>query len=234
MNNSISSSSARTRESPSNSNSRGWKLQFDLLSKTFAYYRGEKAEKVEDNKAFQDLSGESIANYLLNLLGDAVDVINPDLNSVFSLFNPDSALEGARDLIMQLFDLKCNLIGKSTKEAFKINPDFEKPIIAVLNTTGKEINEEEVDTEASYGSHNAYNLYSRIETEKIINPLHFRMRIIKEWQKEYIEETQRNDSCINEEGVRKTVVFNKTKKQDIKKEDSRITIILNKSTKKRS
>ena len=47
------------------------------------------------------------------------------------------ALEGVRDFAIQLLDIKCNMKNLSVEQGYQANPDFTKPIIAILNTKGK-------------------------------------------------------------------------------------------------
>ncbi len=45
--------------------------------------------------------------------------------------------EGVKDFLLQLLDIKAGIIQGTSEEALHINPDFIKPIIAILNTQAK-------------------------------------------------------------------------------------------------
>ena len=150
------SSTSQTRNSRDSRQLSRWRCLFGGLSETNLYYSGIKASNLPQDQNFQDLDGESISNYLVELLGASVDIIHPDLNSIHSIFdsNKVKAREGLCDFAMQLLDLKCNLLSKSIDETIKVNPNFIRPIIAIMNNTGVNgVIEIKKALDKSYGSH---------------------------------------------------------------------------------
>ena len=133
-----------------------WKLLYDSFSEVINYFKGGKTYSNEI-KTFRELEGTTINDYLCEILKDSVDIINPDLNSIYNIFDGEikNSVEGINDLVMQLLDIKANLLKVSAKEAVIANPDFIKPIIAILNTKGKTgySHGQYVDPQTTAGSH---------------------------------------------------------------------------------
>ena len=110
---------------------------YEALSETKKYFMGDEILEVIPPDQGQS-SGELIDQTLRNLLKEEVHIIHPDtfsLNSIFSS-NKESSKEAISTLINQIHDLKA-IRYQDKEESYEINPKLDKPVIAILNTQGR-------------------------------------------------------------------------------------------------
>ena len=129
------------------------------LSLTKEYYLGDEIPEESRVKAmnYEQATGEIIDQTLRNILHDEVHIIHPDtlyLTSIFSN-NKTNADYAITTLVKQIYDMK-KLHVETEDESYEQNPPLDKPIIAILNTQGR--NDSTEDKENSmlkncYGSH---------------------------------------------------------------------------------
>ncbi len=110
-----------------------WKELHRKFNKVSDIFNRRVNQNQRSNRGFVELDGNIIHKCLQKIFGEEVYIIHPDLNSVNSMFDPNDKIseEGVNDFLMQLLDIKAEMIQESLKEAIINNPEFIKQIIAV-------------------------------------------------------------------------------------------------------
>ena len=105
-----------------------------------------------ENDELKELSGEYIGDVLTTVFKEEVHVIHPDSLSIHSLFAPQPEIqnEAIFDLLQYLHDLR--------KLDYPLGPsnqsdELRKPVIVVLNTSGRDASDDNVDPTEIKGSH---------------------------------------------------------------------------------
>ncbi len=79
---------------------------------------------------------------------------HPNLGSIANLFseNDEEAKEAALNFVQQVMNIKQELMPKATfNEVLQVNPDLDRPLLAVLNTSGA--SHSDLKPDAVAGSH---------------------------------------------------------------------------------
>jgi len=143
-------------EQPRHSNAK-WNFIKQLLSPTKDYYLGNEIPEddiLENPEPATQATGEFINEVLEKIIGREAHVIHRDAISCNSIFDkdPNRAEEGIQALIDQLFDRKY-LHLQDKQEVYFTNPPIDKPIIAILNTSGGSPKPRKNSLEEFHGSH---------------------------------------------------------------------------------
>ena len=129
------------------------------LSLTKGYYLGD--EIVDESRTKEpdrgQATGDDIDQALRKILHNEAHIIHPDTFCLTSIFSNDkeNAKEAIYTLAKQIYDMKTVHI-KNKEEICELNPRLMKPVIAVLNTQGKNDVTESKEMETFdnyYGSH---------------------------------------------------------------------------------
>ena len=129
-----------------------------LLSPVIGFFKGDDIPPntiLEETTDHSEATGDLLNSILTKLLGNEAHIIHPNSVSLCSIFDMDNkrSEEAINTLASLIFDIKCVHL-KDKQEAFMNNPILDKPIIAILNTRGKDSKfEASHPLEEYFGSH---------------------------------------------------------------------------------